>query len=251
LKVFNRTVYLGVTIDDGDPATADIEMRPRQAIVPVISAILARNSDKLNGADWSDLLVSGNDPSKSKIRRDKVQLDFDEASFAENGPLVKLKLKPPIVPVGTVIAFAGDKVPEGWLECNGDSIPQDPRYDSLRELIGQRVPDLRGRYVLGAGTGADLTPRTLMQTLGHEQQTLILENLPPHHHEVMGSVHPNGRTGGGGLLSPSATGSVAGGASFGFDWEYKGSLTSTTPAAAPTPFEIVPPSIVLKYLIRY
>ena len=38
LALFRQTVYLGVTVDDGEPATADIEMRPRQAIVPVIAA---------------------------------------------------------------------------------------------------------------------------------------------------------------------------------------------------------------------
>src|SRR6266498_5053736 len=53
---FNSTLYLGLTVDDGNPATADVEMRPRQALVPVISASyakLAQNSEKLNGFDWS------------------------------------------------------------------------------------------------------------------------------------------------------------------------------------------------------
>ena len=46
LGMFKRTVYLGVTIDDGIPETADIEMRPRQAIVPVISASYAAEADR-------------------------------------------------------------------------------------------------------------------------------------------------------------------------------------------------------------
>ncbi len=94
LKIFNRTIYLGITIDDGDPATVDVEMRPRQAIVPVISAILARNSDKLNGHDWSDLLVGGsNDPSNAKIRVDKVDLEsvLDPGTFRIEGAKIKLK----------------------------------------------------------------------------------------------------------------------------------------------------------------
>src|SRR5438046_3186480 len=48
----NATLYLGLTVDDGNPATADVEMRPRQALVPVISASyakLAQNSERLNG----------------------------------------------------------------------------------------------------------------------------------------------------------------------------------------------------------
>ena len=48
-------------------------MRPRQALVPVISSFQSSNSLKLNGRDWSDLLIGGaNDPSVGKIRSDKV-----------------------------------------------------------------------------------------------------------------------------------------------------------------------------------
>ena len=38
MAMFDRVVYLGVTIDDGEPTTADVEMRPRQAIVPAFIA---------------------------------------------------------------------------------------------------------------------------------------------------------------------------------------------------------------------
>lgn len=82
LRMFNRPIYLGITLDDGDSSTIDVEMRPRQAIVPVISAISARNSDKLNGHDWSDLLVGGtNDPSSSRIRTDKLDLSSLDAKI--------------------------------------------------------------------------------------------------------------------------------------------------------------------------
>ena len=48
--MFNQTVYLGVTVDDGEPATADIEMRPRQAIVPIIAATHAAEADACQGS---------------------------------------------------------------------------------------------------------------------------------------------------------------------------------------------------------
>ena len=59
-KNFNATLYLGITVDDSNPATVDVEMRPRQAIVPVISARFAQNADKLNGYDWSALFGTNN-----------------------------------------------------------------------------------------------------------------------------------------------------------------------------------------------
>lgn len=53
VRDFRGTVYLGVTVDDGQPETADIEMRPRQAIVPVMSARQALLAEQAERADWA------------------------------------------------------------------------------------------------------------------------------------------------------------------------------------------------------
>jgi len=68
---FNSTLYLGITVDDGNPQTADVEMRPRQALVPVISARFAQNADKLRGYDWS-VLFGTNNPVDGKIEGSKI-----------------------------------------------------------------------------------------------------------------------------------------------------------------------------------
>jgi hypothetical protein len=74
-KTFAASLYLGITIVDGQSQTADIEMRPRQAIIPVPAAIWANDSQKLAGHDWSDLLSGGsNDPSTGKVRLEKVDV---------------------------------------------------------------------------------------------------------------------------------------------------------------------------------
>ena len=86
LDLFSGLLFLGITVDDGDPTTVDIEMRPRQAIVPVINAFHSNNADKLAGHDWSDLLEGGaTDPSSAKIRGDKISLSFDTGTF-DNSP---------------------------------------------------------------------------------------------------------------------------------------------------------------------
>jgi hypothetical protein len=90
--IFSGPLYLGITIDDGDPSTVDVEMRPRQTIVPVISAFHSNNADKLAGHDWSDLLVGGaTDPSSAKIRGDKVGLSFDSATFDNSSNGLRIK----------------------------------------------------------------------------------------------------------------------------------------------------------------
>jgi len=68
---FNSTLYLGITVDDGNPQTADVEMRPRQALVPVISARYAQNADKLRGYDWT-VLFGTNNPVDGKLQGSKI-----------------------------------------------------------------------------------------------------------------------------------------------------------------------------------
>ena len=190
LKIFNGTVYLGITLDDGDATTVDVEMRPRQAIVPVMMAITSHNAEKLNGHDWSDLLVEASgDPSSAKIRMDKVELKLnvtqlrlakDGLSIAAKGigteelgdssvttekihdqSITASKLAKDVgIPAGTVVAYAGDQLPPGWLWCNGDSYPREGAYSNLFLAIDTwygsgdgyttfQVPDYRGRFLRG------------------------------------------------------------------------------------------------------
>jgi len=56
-------------------------------------------------------------------------------------------------PVGSVTMFAGATVPDGWLECNGQTAPS-----ALAAVLGtSNVPDLRGEFVRGwdHGRGVD------------------------------------------------------------------------------------------------
>ena len=67
------------------------------------------------------------------------------------------------VPIGTVLDFCGDSIPDGWLECDGQIIDEE-LYPALAALVGlrfdygdsclPRVPDLRGNVTVGyAGPG--------------------------------------------------------------------------------------------------
>lgn len=58
------------------------------------------------------------------------------------------------VPIGTIMMWASDAVPAGWLLCDGSTITQG-QYPMLVEALGGQttLPDLRGRYPAG-GDGA-------------------------------------------------------------------------------------------------
>lgn len=51
-------------------------------------------------------------------------------------------------PTGVVQWYAGSTPPEGWLECNGQTIIQTD-YPALYAIVGDTVPDLRGEFIRG------------------------------------------------------------------------------------------------------
>ncbi|MEO1269623.1 MAG: tail fiber protein [Myxococcota bacterium] len=72
------------------------------------------------------------------------------------------------VPVGTVVAFAGQVAPRGWLLCNGANVSRTT-YPALFAAIGTthgagtnassfRLPDFRGRFLRGVDGGSGRDP---------------------------------------------------------------------------------------------
>ncbi len=84
--------------------------------------------------------------------------------------------------IGTVIQFAGTFAPAGYLDADGRLL-DIATYSTLFALIGTTyggdgqttfaLPDLRGRAVIGAGSGF-----ALGQTFGSERNTITLANMP-------------------------------------------------------------------------
>ena len=68
-------------------------------------------------------------------------------------------------PVGTVIWYAGNTAPTGYLKCNGDAIANGSgttqsitaNFSTLYAIVGGNLPDLRGEFIRGwdDGKGTD------------------------------------------------------------------------------------------------
>ncbi len=106
-------------------------------------------------------------------------------------------------PVGVVLPFAGVDTPlvrqtlyeQGWLLADGCHLDEKQFFSLwllVRDKYGAapagrfRIPDLRGRIPLGAGTGGSLTQRDLGQQIGEENHALSGSELPSHTHKVTG-----------------------------------------------------------------
>lgn len=99
------------------------------------------------------------------------------------------------VSAGATMAYAGATIPTGWLECTG-AVVLRADYPNLFAAIGTtwntggepanafRLPDLRGRGVVGSGTGTGLTSRVIGVVGGEETHLLTTPEIPAHTHDV-------------------------------------------------------------------
>lgn len=106
-------------------------------------------------------------------------LQADNATNAENAEHASLASEATVannvvdggngVPVGSILPFAGNSVPAGWLLCNGTPYNgNDATYAKLYSAIGLawggssissfRVPDLRGQFLRGVSAGTAIDP---------------------------------------------------------------------------------------------
>lgn len=104
---------------------------------------------------WLGIQVTGDTEMAPRQKLTSVAFAFR----AENG-----------IPVGGIIMWSGAAatVPAGWAICDGQN----------------GTPDLRGRFVLGAGQGAGLTLRTPGEAGGEETHKLLTTEMPKHAHST-------------------------------------------------------------------
>jgi microcystin-dependent protein len=99
---------------------------------------------------------------------------------------------------GMVIGYTGTDTPSGYLECDGGAVSR-ATYADLFAVLGTtwgagdgvstfNLPDLRGRAMIGVGTGPTLTNRPLGTIGGAERVQLSVGHLPPHKHRPAGDA---------------------------------------------------------------
>ena len=105
--------------------------------------------------------------------------------------------------MGFIAALPYDYAPQNWAMCDGSQIAVASNQ-ALYSLIGNKfggnstafnLPDLRGRAIIGAGAGPNLTPRLQGASGGYEQVTLTPATLPAHNHPVVVANPTGGLTG--------------------------------------------------------
>jgi len=167
--------------------------------------------------------------------------------------------------VGEVRLFAGNFAPQGWLKCEGQTLPLNVSdYQALFSIIGTtyggnppanfKLPDYRGRTA--AGPSASLAYGTQR---GTETVALTTANLPDHNHSAALKVSQNAAT----LQIPTVN-SVMAAPSISVNntlypiagFNNDNASTSLKPfqtslTGSNTPINVSQPSLVLTYIICY
>jgi len=129
--------------------------------------------------------VVGIDPGTGlQIDGDEVELTDAYSSGSAYDSRFVNEGGPGTIPIGGIIAWYGSigSIPSGWALCDDSSVG------------GHTTPDLRGRFILAAGSGGGLTPRTPGQWGGEERHQLSVSELPSHSHGVSDPGHSHSYT---------------------------------------------------------
>eukprot|EP00052_Salpingoeca_macrocollata_P014314 m.112237 g.112237 ORF g.112237 m.112237 type:complete len:209 (-) comp19268_c0_seq1:62-688(-) len=130
------------------------------------------------------------------------------------------------LPVGSILLWAEETLPAGFVECDGNN----------------GTPDLRGRVAVGAGQGPGLASRPLNTTGGVEQVTLTVGQIPAHTHAAATNAVQ--------LNDDSPATENNGAADAGADARLVPAIVSVASTGGNQPHENMQPFVALKYIMK-
>jgi len=104
--------------------------------------------------------------------------------------------------IGQIVPYITSDPPANSLACDGAQYLRED-YQALYDVLDPAfivdednfiVPDLRGRIIIGAGSGAGLTPRSVDDSGGEESHELSIAEMPAHNHTDSGHTHTTGNS---------------------------------------------------------
>ena len=119
--------------------------------------------------------------------------------------------------VGEIRMFAGNFAPNGWMFCEGATLPISEN-EVLFQLLGTtyggdgeetfNLPNLASRVPIHMGTGPDGTTYQIGEMAGTEQETLTVQQIPSHSHPFTASTANGTATNPGGSVLAASVSSV-------------------------------------------
>jgi len=164
-----------------------------------MSNIRISDLDQVADSTTAKLLIDGVFPFSQKNVSNNNELTTYRATFQQLLDLfTALNSSTYILPPGLIMPYGGASTADikplhGWKICNGDLLPK-AGYLALYGVIGDtyggaagdnryfKLPDLRGRTLIGAGKGTNLQNYTRGTSDGFEAVALTTSQMPIHSH---------------------------------------------------------------------
>lgn len=133
--------------------------------------------------------VNAQEPAINDTNLNQMQLNIENA--------INAQVSGDTLPVGSIMPYGSDTVPENWLLCDGSAVSRTD-YALLFSIIGTtygdgdgsttfNVPDLRTRVPLGKGTATGEGGESYNFQLGNKggeySHKLTINEMPQHSHE--------------------------------------------------------------------
>ena len=149
---------------------------------------------------YSEEMVGDNHPTKTDTLNRHGMIEHNEAGKHNVAAVATLQALGLGIPIGTMLAFATETVPSGYLECDGSSVLR-AIYAALFTKIGTNwgtadgthfnLPDLRGKFLRGWDHAATNDPNAATRTAqatggetGDHVGTIQADELKAHTHTV-------------------------------------------------------------------
>jgi len=143
-------------------------------------------ADKLANFAIADTKLATNSVTNAKIATDavttvKIQDNAISTAKIQAGAVTPDKLSTSansgfgFVPIGAVFWFGSQNKPVGYLECNGDSVPNGTGtvqgitadFSALYAIVSGTIPDLRGEFIRGFDNGRGIRSTQTDQNKQH------------------------------------------------------------------------------------
>ncbi|MDR1243616.1 MAG: phage tail protein [Endomicrobium sp.] len=125
------------------------ELTPREKLLSQLYSLHSLSAESL----------SANNEIVIKVGNSSLSITVKDGKLCYKNPQ-NSNLESLSVPPGTIIAFGGNRIPEGYLLCDGSEVEKS-KYPQLFDAIGTiyggnassrfKLPDLRGMFLRGAG----------------------------------------------------------------------------------------------------
>lgn len=152
------------------------------------------------------------------------------------------------LPIGTIVPFGSNTVPENWLLCDGSAVSRTTYQDLFNTIgitFGQgdgfetfNLPDLRDKVPVGKDSN-DTDFNLLGNTGGEKKHTLTIQEMPSHRHGHTNNLWAQNEGYGNINVGPSTLANRANVVS-----------TNSTTTGGGEPHNILQPYIVINYIIK-